>query len=130
MGDSFIRYQVSDFKGRDIVPRTGFPDINGYVEVWQRNIIFINDIILPVVNWHKFVPTDFEYDFENDKLSVHGVMFEEAVQCFFSNFEIRRNKSYEDRYQLIGRTSGGRYLKIIFQLKPNRVVRIITGWPI
>jgi uncharacterized DUF497 family protein len=83
-----------------------------------------------VVNWHKFVPTDFEYDFEKDKLFVHGVTFEEAVQCFFSNYEIRRNKSYEDRYQLIGRTSGGRYLKIIFQLKPNRVVRIITGWPI
>ncbi len=83
-----------------------------------------------MVNWHKFVPTDFEYDFENDKLAVHGVIFEEAVQCFFSNFEIHRNKSYQDRYQLIGRTSGGRYLKIIFQLKPNRVVRIITGWPI
>ncbi len=83
-----------------------------------------------MVNWHKFVPTDFEYDFENDKLAVHGVTFEEAVQCFFSNFEVRRNKSYQDRFQLLGRTTGGRYLRIIFQLKANYVVRIITGWPI
>ncbi len=47
---------------------------------------------------------------------------------FFSDFEVRRNKSYKDRYQLIGRTIGGRRLKIIFQLKPGNIVRIITGW--
>jgi len=44
------------------------------------------------------------------------------------NYEVRRNKSFRDRYQLIGRTVGGRQLKIIFQLKPGSVVRIITGW--
>jgi uncharacterized DUF497 family protein len=54
----------------------------------------------------------------------------EAVECFFSDFEVRRNKSYRDRYQLIGTTFGGRRLKIIFQLKPGNVVRIITGWQI
>jgi hypothetical protein len=31
---------------------------------------------------------------------------------------------------LLGRTFGGRKLKIIFQLKPRHVVRIITGWPL
>ncbi|MBM4050258.1 MAG: hypothetical protein FJ279_34620 [Planctomycetes bacterium] len=82
-----------------------------------------------VVNWHRFRPADFEYDFERDELAAHHVTFEEAVDCFFSDFEIRRNKSYPDRYQLIGRTTGGRRLKIIFQLKPENVVRIITGWP-
>jgi uncharacterized DUF497 family protein len=35
---------------------------------------------------------------------------------------------HRDRYQLIGKTIGGRRLKIIFQLKSNNVVRIITGW--
>jgi len=55
------------------------------------------------------------------------VTFEEAVECFFSDFEIRRNKTYKDRYQLIGNTAGGRKLKIIFQLKPGNVARIITG---
>lgn len=83
-----------------------------------------------MVNWHTFVPTDVEYDFERDKLSEHGVTFEEALQCFFNDFEIRRNKRYIDRYQLLGRTDGGRRLKVIFQLKQRNVVRIITGWPI
>jgi uncharacterized DUF497 family protein len=83
-----------------------------------------------LANWHRFTPTDFEYDFESDKLAIHQVRFEETVECFFSDFEIRRNKSYADRYQLIGETITGRKLKIIFQLKPNNVIRIITGWQI
>lgn len=83
-----------------------------------------------MMKWNRFTPKDFEYDFERDELAVHHVTFEEAVECFFSAFEIRRNKSYRDRYQLRGRTVGGRRLKIIFQLKPGNLVRIITGWPI
>jgi len=71
-----------------------------------------------------------QYDFDLDKLSEHGVTFEEAVECFFSDYQIRRNKKYIDRHQLLGQAKGGRKLKIIFQLKPNSVVRIITGWPI
>jgi uncharacterized DUF497 family protein len=81
-----------------------------------------------MVNWQRFLPADFEYDFDRDKLAAHSVTFEEAVECFFSDFIVRRNKSYRDRYQLVGRTIGGRQLKIIFQLKPSNVVRIITGW--
>jgi uncharacterized DUF497 family protein len=80
------------------------------------------------LDWRRFTPSTFEYDFERDELFEHRVTFEEAVECFFSDFEIRRNKSYRDRYQLIGRTEAGRRLKIIFQLKPDGVVRIITGW--
>ena len=83
-----------------------------------------------MVNWQRFTPADFEYDFERDELAAHRVTFDEAVECFFSDFEVRRNKSYPDRYQLLGRTLGGRSLKIIFQLKPGRIVRIITGWDI
>jgi uncharacterized DUF497 family protein len=83
-----------------------------------------------VVKWNDFTPSDFEYDFENDKLAVHRITFDEAVECFFSDFQVRRNKKFKDRYQLIGSTLGGRKLKIIFQLKPGNVVRIITGWPL
>ena len=83
-----------------------------------------------MVKWSKFSPVDFEYDFERDELAAHHVTFEEAVECFFTDFEVRRNKSFKDRYQLIGRTVGGRRLKIIFQLTQNDVVRIITGWDI
>ena len=61
-----------------------------------------------MVNWNRFVPEDFEYDFERDKLGSHRVTFEEAVERFFSDFEIGRNKTYRDRYQLIGNTVGGR----------------------
>ncbi len=82
------------------------------------------------MNWSRFSPKDFEYDFERDELAAHRVTFEEAVECFFSDFEVRRNKSYGDRYQLRGRTIGGRRLKIIFQLKPGSVIRIITGWQV
>jgi uncharacterized DUF497 family protein len=83
-----------------------------------------------LADWHRFTPRDFEYDFERDKLFEHRVTFDEAVECFFEDFEIRRNKRYRDRYQLIGTTLGGRRLKIIFQLKPKNIVRIITGWPL
>lgn len=55
------------------------------------------------MNWSRFTPKDFEYDFERDELASHRVTFEEAVECFFSDFEIRRNKSYRDRYQLRGK---------------------------
>ena len=83
-----------------------------------------------MVDWRRFKPEDFEYDFERDKLSEHRVSFEEAVECFFSDFEVRRNKKFRDRYQLIGNTLGGRKLKLIFQVKTGGMVRIITGWPL
>lgn len=83
-----------------------------------------------MVNWQRFTPSSFEYDFGRDKLAAHRIAFNEAVECFFSDFEVRRNKKYRDRYQLIGKTIGGRSLKIIFQLKSKDTVRIISGWPI
>jgi hypothetical protein len=58
----------------------------------------------------------------------HRISVDEAVQCFDNRQAILRNKSYKDRFKLIGKTDFGRNLCIIFQLKPNRVVRIITGW--
>ena len=82
-----------------------------------------------MVKWNDFVPSDFEEDENIDrKLAVHQIRFEEAVECFYNGFEVRRNKSFSDRFQLMGTTDAGRYLKIIFQLKPDNVVRIITGW--
>jgi uncharacterized DUF497 family protein len=83
-----------------------------------------------VVDWRRFTPADFEYDFERDKLSDHGVTFDEAVECFFSDFQIRRNKRFRDRCQLLGKTFGGRRLKLIFQVKTGGAVRFITGWPL
>ncbi len=45
-----------------------------------------------MVDWNRFTPSDFEYDFEQDKLGAHNVAFEEGVECFFSDFEVSRNK--------------------------------------
>jgi uncharacterized DUF497 family protein len=83
-----------------------------------------------MTNWHRFQPAGFEYDFERHKLADHGVTLDEAVQCFFAAYQIRRNKQFSDRFQLLGETLAGRRLKIIFQLKPGNTVRIITGWPL
>ncbi len=82
------------------------------------------------MKWDEFIPSEFEYDWEKDKLGEHEVTFEEAVETFFNNYEIRRNKRFRDRLQLIGSTDSGRKLKIIFQLKSGNSVRIITGWQI
>lgn len=82
------------------------------------------------MDWSKFEPADFEYDSERDELFSHRISLREAEECFYNDFEVKRNKSYKDRFQLIGTTDGGRHLKIIFQLKPNRIVRIITGWDV
>ncbi len=49
-----------------------------------------------MVNWNRFIPSDFEYDFDRDKLISHGVTFEEAVECFFRILrfvEIRHTKT-------------------------------------
>jgi len=82
------------------------------------------------VKWDIFVTSEFEYDWEKDKLRAHNVTFEEAVETFYNEYEVRRNKSFKDRWQLTGRTDGGRKLKIIFQLKQGNIVRIVTGWQI
>lgn len=82
------------------------------------------------MDWNHFIPSEFEYDWEKDKLAEHRMNFEETVETFFNDYEVRRNKRFRDRYQVIGRTNSGRKLKIIFQLKPGKVVRIITGWQV
>ena len=82
------------------------------------------------MDWKTFHPSAFEYDWDKDKLKDHDITFEEALETFENEYIVRRNKKYIDRYQLIGKTNGGRNLKIIFQLKANKIMRIITGWQI
>jgi uncharacterized DUF497 family protein len=79
-------------------------------------------------DWSRFSPSGFEYDFGGEELHGHRVTIDEAVQCFSNSFTVRKNKKYRDRFKLIGKTDQGRCLCIVFQLKPGRLVRIITGW--
>jgi uncharacterized DUF497 family protein len=83
-----------------------------------------------MTKWNVFIPCEIEYDFESDELHAHRVSVEEAAQCFFNAYEVKKNKKYKDRYKLFGTTDNGRRLCIIFQLKRNNIVRIITGWDI
>jgi uncharacterized DUF497 family protein len=87
-------------------------------------------MIYTMVNWNKFIPKGFEYDFERDELHAHQMNIEEAVQCFHNPFTVLRNKQFNDRFKLIGKTDAGRKLCVIFQLKKHQVVRIITGWEV
>lgn len=82
-----------------------------------------------MVDWGRFVPSDFEYDFEADHLGAHGVTPEEAAECFYNEHVIRRNRRYRDRWRLEGSSDAGRKLTIVFELKDGNVVRLITGWP-
>lgn len=81
-----------------------------------------------MVKWDEFEPSDFEYDFDTDELAAHRITFEEAIQVFDNDYRVLRNKGYRDRRQILGVTDGGRRLKLIVQIKPDNVVRIITGW--
>jgi len=83
-----------------------------------------------MTRWNQFVPEFIEYDFDNDELHAHRLTIDEAVQCFYNKFVIQRNKSFQDRFKLIGITDAGRNLCIIFQLKKKSTVRIITGWEV
>jgi uncharacterized DUF497 family protein len=83
-----------------------------------------------MTKWNQFVPDAIEYDFNNDELHAHLVSIDEAAQCFYNQFVIRRNKSFSDRFKLFGITDAGRRLCIIFQLKKKSTVRIITGWEV
>ncbi len=72
--------------------------------------------------------TDFEWD-EGNCLHLqlgHGIEPEEAEEVFANNPLFRRTK--KGHYAAFGPTSEGRYLVVIFALKPNGLARPITGW--
>lgn len=83
-----------------------------------------------MVQWHPFDPSGFSLEFNEEELAAHAVSPQEAAEVFWNGFGVRRNKKHRDRYQVVGRTDSGRSLKLIVQAKPNRVLRVITGWSI
>lgn len=83
-----------------------------------------------MVFWQKFSPEQFEFEFDEDELAGHRVTADEALEVIWNGFDVRRNKGYHGGYQLIGRTDGGRLLKLIVYEKRPGVIRIVTGWDI
>ena len=72
--------------------------------------------------------SDFEWD-EGNSLHLqlaHGITPEEAEEVFGNSPRFRRTK--KGHYVAFGPTFEGRYLTIVFELKPKGIARPITGW--
>ena len=71
---------------------------------------------------------DFQWD-EGNTLHIqlgHGIEPEEAEKVFTNKPFFRKTK--KGHYAAFGPTFDGRYLTIVFELKPKGIARIITGW--
>jgi len=71
---------------------------------------------------------DFEWD-EGNALHLqlgHGVTPEEAEEVFANKPFFRKTK--RGHCTVFGPTFKGRYLAIVFELKPKGIARPITGW--
>ncbi len=82
-----------------------------------------------MVNWNRFDPAAYDFEFNEDKLAAHGVNSYEAAEVFWNGCMVYRNKGARDRYQIVGCADSGRALKLIIQLS-GKTIRVITGWPI
>jgi len=72
--------------------------------------------------------SDFEWD-EGNAVHLelgHGIEPEEVEDVFATSHVFRRTK--RGHYAVFGPTTEGRYLTIVFDLKPKGLARPITGW--
>jgi uncharacterized DUF497 family protein len=83
-----------------------------------------------VVNWTKFDPAVIELEFNERKLAAHDIEVYEAAEVIWNGFLPVRDKDYEDRYLLRGRTDSGRPLELVAVVLGKNKLRIITGWPL
>lgn len=56
----------------------------------------------------------------------HGIIPEEAEEVFANKPLFRRTK--KKHYVAFGPTNAGRYLTVVFEVKPKGIIRVITGW--
>lgn len=56
----------------------------------------------------------------------HGLKPEEAEEVFAVAPLFRKTR--KGHYVALGPTIDGRFLTLVFELKPNGIVRVITGW--
>lgn len=88
--------------------------------------------IAAVVDWHRFDPSEWHIEYDNQKLAVHQVTECEAAEVVWNGFVVRPNqrKHGSNRYQLLGRTDAGRPLKLIVHVSDERSMRVIIGWQV
>lgn len=85
-----------------------------------------------MVHWQRFEASEWDIEYDADKLESHGVSDWEAEEVIWNGFVARANKKEHgpDRYQLAGRTDAGRALLLIVQVMGDRQMRVLNGWPL
>ncbi len=83
-----------------------------------------------VVHWQHFEASEWDIEYDVGKLASHGISDWEAEEVIFNVFVARPNKKVHgpDRYQLAGRTDGGRALLLIVHVFGERQMRVLNGW--
>jgi uncharacterized DUF497 family protein len=81
----------------------------------------------------RFIFTDFDWDEGNVEhlWKRHRVTPEEVEEVFAGRFRWRKGRTRKGilYYEGLGQTQSGRYLAVIFQIKPPRIVRIASSRP-
>lgn len=85
-----------------------------------------------MVCWQHFEASEWEIEYDVGKLASHGISEWEAEEVIFNGFVVRPNKKVHgpNRYQLAGRTDGGRALLLIVYVSGERRMRVLNGWPL
>ena len=72
----------------------------------------------------------FEWDDDNISLLARNRITPDEIEELFERIFLRRRGGTDaaGRFQVLGRTSAGRYLAIVYQAKAHGVIRPFTGW--
>ena len=68
---------------------------------------------------------EFEWD-EGNELKITARASIEEVESAFYDPKKKTNRTYFNRYQVLARTSSGRYLFVIYQRKAGGIIRVIS----
>ncbi len=73
---------------------------------------------------------ELEWDDDNISHLARHLITPDEVEELFEGIVVRRRGGTDapDRFQVLGRTSAGRYLAIVYQAKAQGVIRPFTGW--
>lgn len=85
-----------------------------------------------MVYWQQFEASEWDIEYDAAKLASHGVSDWEAEEVIWNDFVVRTNKKEHgpNRYQIAGRTDGGRPVLLIVQILGERKMRVLNGWPL
>jgi uncharacterized DUF497 family protein len=92
----------------------------------------LRDKLSQVVYWQHFEASEWHIEYDAGKLASHGISEWEAEEVIWGGFVARPNKKEHgpNRYQLAGRTDGGRPLLLIVHIIGDRQMRVLNGWPL